>query len=182
VGAKKTAMATTGDHFKMPDGSVYILRRAAAETEGESVEMEFVLPPGCVPPPPHIHHHQVEEYEVLEGRFEVVLEGQWSVLGPGESTSVPVGALHTFRNRSGGVVRVRNWHRPAMRFEDFIERTCETLRAAGVKRKRDPRVPLYLSMVMLEFEDTLVPGRRRERLPMRGLARIARMLPAPTPG
>jgi hypothetical protein len=37
-------MATSGERFKMPDGSVYIVRRAAAETDGESVEMEFVLP------------------------------------------------------------------------------------------------------------------------------------------
>ena len=66
-----------------------------------------------------------------------------------------------------------------MRFEEFIERTCRTLEAAGVKRKRDPRVALYLSMVMLDFDDTLVPGRARERLPMQALARIARMLPAP---
>ncbi|MGZ6588070.1 MAG: cupin domain-containing protein, partial [Solirubrobacteraceae bacterium] len=61
----------------MPDGSVYIVRRTAAETSGEFVEMEFVLPAGCVPPPPHIHRQQVEEYEVLEGRFDVVVEGEW---------------------------------------------------------------------------------------------------------
>jgi hypothetical protein len=78
------------------------------------------------------------------------------------------------------MVRVRNWHRPAMRFEDYIERTCHTLQAAGVTRKRDPRALLYLSMVMLDFDDTLAPGRRRERLPMQVLARLARMLPAPT--
>jgi hypothetical protein len=87
--------------------------------------------------------------------------------------------LHTFRNRSGNVVRVRNWHRPAMRFEDFIERTCDTLKAAGIKRRRDPRVFLYLSMVMMEFDDTLVPRRARERIPMRALALIARLLPVP---
>ena len=163
----------------MPDGSVYIVRRPAAETDGESVEMEFVLPSGCVPPPPHIHPRQVEEYEALEGRLEVVVDGAWRTLAPGESATVPIGALHTFRNRSGGVVRVRNSHRPAMRFEDFIERTCRILQAAGVRRKRDPRVYLYLSMVMLEFDDTLVPGRRRERVPMEALALIARLLPAP---
>jgi len=120
-------MATARERFKMPDGSVYIVRRPAAETDGESVEMEFVLPPGCVPPPPNIHPQQVEEYEVMEGRFDVVVEGEWRTLAPGESASVPIGALHTFRNRSGGVVRVRNWHRPAIRFEDFIERTYHTL-------------------------------------------------------
>lgn len=172
-------MATAGERFKMPDGSVYIVRRPAAETDGAFVEMEFVLPTGCVPPPPHVHRHQVEDYEVLEGRFDVVVEGRWTTLGPGESASVPLGALHTFRNRSGETVRVRNRHSPAMRFEEFIERTCRTLQAAGVKRKRDPRVPLYLSMVMLDFDETLVPGRARERVPMEALAWIARMLPAP---
>jgi mannose-6-phosphate isomerase-like protein (cupin superfamily) len=163
----------------MPDGSVYIVRRPAADSDGAFVEMEFVLPSGCVPPPPHVHPHQVEDYEVLAGRFDVVVEGRWQTLAPGDTVSVPLGALHTFRNRSGETVRVRNRHRPAMRFEEFIERTCHTLRAAGVKRKRDPRVALYLSMVMLDFDDTLVPGRARERLPMQALASIARRLPAP---
>jgi mannose-6-phosphate isomerase-like protein (cupin superfamily) len=163
----------------MPDGSVYIVRRPAADSDGAFVEMEFVLPPGCVPPPPHVHPHQVEEYEVLAGRFDLVVEGRWRTLAPGDSASVPIGTLHTFKNRSGESVRVRNWHRPAMRFEEFIERTCGTLRAAGVKRKRDPRVALYLSMVMLDFDDTLFPGRTRERLPMQALASIARRLPAP---
>jgi mannose-6-phosphate isomerase-like protein (cupin superfamily) len=172
-------LATADERFEMPDGSVYIVRRPAADSDGAFVEMEFVLPSGCVPPPPHVHPHQVEDYEVLAGRFDVVVEGRWRTLAPGDSVSVPLGALHTFRNRSGETVRVRNWHRPAMRFEEFIERTCRTLQAAGVKRKRDPRVALYLSMVMLDFDDTLVPGRARERLPMRALASIARMLPAP---
>jgi mannose-6-phosphate isomerase-like protein (cupin superfamily) len=174
-------MARTGDHFKMPDGSVYVIRRAAADTGGDSVEMEFVLPPGCVPPPLHVHPAQIEEYEVIEGRFDVVVDGEWLSLGAGESASVPLGAIHTFKNRSGEAVRVRNWHRPAMRFEEFIERISRTLQAAGVKRKRDPRVPLYLSMVMLDFDDTLVPARNRERLPVQALARLARLLPARTP-
>lgn len=89
---------------------------------------------------------------------------------------MPRGALHTFRNRSGAVVRVRNWHKPAVRFEDYIERVHATLRSAGIKSKRDPRIYPYLSMVMLEFGDTLAPGRRRERLPLQALARLGRLL------
>lgn len=61
-------MASADERFPMPDGSVYIVRRPAAESGGAFVEMEFVLPSGCVPPPPHAHPHQVEEYEVLAGR------------------------------------------------------------------------------------------------------------------
>lgn len=169
-------MATVGDRFDMPDGSAYIVRRPAAETGGELVEMEFVLPSGCVPPPPHVHPHQVEEYEVLEGRLEVTIDGEWRTLGVGESASVPVGALHTFRNRSGSVVRVRNWHRPAMRFEEFIERMHSTLRAAGITSKRDPRLFVHMATLMLEYDDTLAPGRRRERIPMQALARLGRRL------
>jgi quercetin dioxygenase-like cupin family protein len=172
-------MAKAGDRFEMPDGSAYTVVRPAAETGGEFVEMEFVLPPGCVPPPPHVHPHQVEEYEVLEGSFDVTVDNQWRTVGPGQSASVPQGASHTFRNRSGTAVRVRNWHRPAMRFEDFIERTCTALRATGVRSKRDPRVYMCLLMVMLQFDDTLVPARRRERVPMQALAGLGRLLRLP---
>ena len=163
----------------MPDGSAYIVRRAAVETAGEYVEMEFVLPSGCVPPPPHVHPRQIEEYEVLEGRLDVTVDGRWRTLEVGESIAVPRAALHTFRNRSGAVVRVRNWHRPAMRFEEFIEQTSAALRAAGIKRKRDPRVAICLSMVMLAYADTLQPGRRRERIPMQALARLGRLFGLP---
>lgn len=170
-------MAMRGEQFPMPDGSIYIVLRPAAESDGAFVEMDFVLPHGCVPPPPHVHPHQVEDYEVLEGQFDVVIDGRWRTLMTGDRASVPVGALHTFRNDSGQTVRVRNRHTPAMRFEEFIERTCRTLTSAGVTRKRDPRVAMLLSMVMLDYEDTLYPGRARERIPMRALAAIGRMLP-----
>lgn len=169
-------MATSGDKFEMVDGSVYSLVRAAAESDGAVVEMEFMLPPGCVPPPPHFHPQQVESYEVIEGNFEVMVEGEWRHLGPGEKASVPVGADHTFRNSSGTRVRVRNRHEPAVRFEDYIEWIQTSLAGAGVKSKWDPRVLVYLSMAMMEFSDTLRPSRQREAIPMRGLNRIGRLL------
>jgi hypothetical protein len=84
--------------------------------------------------------------------------------------------MHTFRNRSGAVVRVRNWHRPAVRFEEFIERVYTALRDAGITRKRDPRVLLILSEVMLRYDDTLVPARRRDRIPMTFLALLGRRI------
>ena len=169
-------MARAGDRFVMPDGSVYVVDRPAAESDGAFVEMEFILPRGCVPPPPHVHRRGVEEYEVLEGSFEVVVDGAWRTLGRGDSATVPIGALHTFRNRSGATVRVRNRHRPAMGFEDFIAAMHAAVRAAGITRPRDPRIPLVLSSVMLEFEDTLAPGRRRERVGLTVLAALSRFV------
>jgi mannose-6-phosphate isomerase-like protein (cupin superfamily) len=170
-------MAEAGDRFPMPDGSVYLVRQPAAASDGAVVEMEFTLPSGCVPPPLHVHRTQVEDYEVLEGAFEVVVDGRWQTLGVGDTAVVPIGALHTFRNRSGAPVRVLNHHRPALRFEDFIADMWQTLHDRGVRRPRDPRIPLYLSQVMLAYDETLAPARRRERLAMRVLARLADLLP-----
>jgi hypothetical protein len=89
---------------------------------------------------------------------------------------VPVGVLHTFRNKSGETVRVRNWHRPALRFEEYIERIHATLGRTQIKSRRDPRIPLYLSQIMLEYGETLAPGRARERVPIRAAAGLGRLL------
>ena len=169
-------MAETGDRFEMPDGSVYEVTAAAADSSGDFVEMEFTLPPGCLPPPPHVHPRPVEEYEVIEGALEVMRDGTWTTLTAGQSASVPCAVLHTFRNRSGSPVRVRNVHRPAERFEDYIEHIYMLTHDRGISSARDPRVPVYLSMLMLEYPETLAPGRMRERLVLKALAGVGRLL------
>ena len=169
-------MARSGDRFQFPDGSTYIVNRSASESGGESVEMEFVLGPQCLPPPPHVHPHQVESYKVLEGSLELLVEGSWRTLRIGDSASVPVGMSHTFRNSSGSIVRVQNWHKPAMQFEKFIEMTSRRMASAGVRSKRDPRALIYLSMGMIEFSGTLSPSRKRELVPMQVMACVGRLL------
>lgn len=169
-------MAKTGDRFEMPDGSVYEIVAAAADNGGAFVEMLFTLPPGSVSPPPHVHTGLTEEYEVIEGTLDVMSSGIWTRLGPGQSTSISPATLHTFKNRSGAPVRVRNVHRPPARFEDYIEHICRLTRARGVRSAKDPRVPIYLSMLMVEYSDTLAPGRARERIGINALARLGRFL------
>jgi mannose-6-phosphate isomerase-like protein (cupin superfamily) len=169
-------MAKTRDRFEMPDGSVYEVTKSTAETNGERVEMEFTLPPGSVSPPPHVHHGLIEDYEVIQGSFDVMVDGEWRTLGPGESASVPQGALHTFKNRSDEVVRVHNVHHPAARFEDYIEHIHLLMQARGITKAKDPRIPVYLSMLMLEYPETLAPGRSRERIMLNTLARAGRLL------
>jgi mannose-6-phosphate isomerase-like protein (cupin superfamily) len=169
-------MAKTGDRFEMPDGSIYEVTAAAADSDGEFVGMHFTLPPSMVSPPPHVHGGLTEEYEVLQGTLSVMSGGSWITLGPGESASIPPDTLHTFKNRSGATVRVRNVHRPPARFEDFIEQISRLMRARGIKRPKDPRIPIYLSMIMLEYPETLAPARARERIGLTALARLGRLL------
>jgi quercetin dioxygenase-like cupin family protein len=172
-------MANPGERFEMPDGSVYVVTVPAGETGGEFVEMEFILPAGCIPPPPHVHPAQIESYEVLEGTFEVLVGSEWKTLTAGESASVPVGEQHTFRNSSGETVRVLNRHEPAIRFEQFIERINSSLAETGITRPRDPRIAICMSVAMLEYDDTLVPSRRRDLIPMKVLAGLGRLFGIP---
>jgi quercetin dioxygenase-like cupin family protein len=169
-------VAKTGDRFEMVDGSVYEVTTAAADSGGEFVEMLFTLPPGSVSPPPHVHAGLTEEYEVVEGAFEVMSGGAWTTLRPGQSASIPPATLHTFKNRSGAPVRVRNAHRPPARFEDYIEHIHRLMRARGIRSAKDPRVAIYLSMLMLDYSDTLAPGRARERIGLKALAGLGRLL------
>jgi quercetin dioxygenase-like cupin family protein len=169
-------VAKTGERLEMPDGSVYEITSAAADNSGEFVEMVFTLPSGAVAPPPHVHPTPVEEYEVLNGSLDVMIGGNWRTLIAGDSASVPVGVVHTFKNRSGADVRVRNVHRPAARFEDYIEHIWKLTRSREIKGAKDPRIPIYLSMIMLEYPDTLAPVRAQERIPMKALAGLGRLL------
>ena len=160
----------------MPDGSVYEVTKSAADAGNEFVEMRFTLPPGSVAPPPHAHPGLVEEYEVLEGELEVMVDGDWRTLASGDSASVPADTTHTFKNRSDTAVIARNIHRPPARFEDYIEQICRVMKGRGITNAKSPKVPIYLSMIMLEYSDTLVPARARERIPIKALAGIGRLL------
>ena len=46
----------------------------------------------------------------------------------------------------------------------------------GIASQRDPRFPIVMSMVFLEYPETLAPGRTRERIGMKALAGIGRLL------
>ena len=81
-------MAQTGDRFDMPDGSIYEVTAAAADSGGEFVGMDFTLPVGSVAPPPHVYPTPEESFEVIEGALDLMVDGQWRTLHIGESASV----------------------------------------------------------------------------------------------
>jgi hypothetical protein len=109
-------MAKTGDQFAMPDGSIYEVTAATAESSGEFVEMIFTLPPGPLAPPPHVHPRPVESYEVIEGTFDHMVDGDWRTLRKGESASVPAGRLCClYRAQPAGRCLHFRWRRACLR-------------------------------------------------------------------
>ena len=160
----------------MPDRSEYLLVRSNEETGGDYVEMEWTFPPGAFAPPPHKHPTQVEEYEVLEGGLEVMIDGEWRALRAGESASVPPGINHTFRTLPGQSVRVRNFHRPGGRFDQFIARQHRFFRSDRYRGLKRPSTAIAMAMAWREHRDLLVPTNPFLRAAVVGLARIGRLL------
>jgi hypothetical protein len=64
------SMAISGDVLRFIDGSEFRIKKSAAETSGEYLEMEWFLPPSTETPPKHVHPQQRENYEVLDYRFQ----------------------------------------------------------------------------------------------------------------
>jgi mannose-6-phosphate isomerase-like protein (cupin superfamily) len=161
----------------MPDDlGEYLVVKSNDETSGDYVEMEWTLPPGAFAPPPHRHPSQVEEYEVLDGRFEVMIEGSWRELGPGESASVPVAAKHTFRTVPGETVRVRNFHRPGGRFDEFVEKQHRFVTSERYRGLKHPSTALVMAMAWREHRDLLVPTNPLLRAAMAGVARVGKLI------
>ena len=131
-------MAASGDVLRFVDGSEFRITKAAADTNGEYLEMEWWLPPSTETPPKHIHPHQREDYEVLEGAFEVFVRDGWRTVAAGESASA-VGEVHTFRV-GDRAVRVRNVHAPALDFEDYFAAEYALMEAGRIRSHSSPRV------------------------------------------
>jgi mannose-6-phosphate isomerase-like protein (cupin superfamily) len=167
-------MPRAGDRYVMPDGlGEYLVVRSHEETDGEYVEMEWSLPAKAFAPPPHRHPTQEESYEVLEGSFEVMVDGEWGRLAAGQSATVPVGANHTFR-LVGEPVRVRNVHRPGSRFDEFVERQHRFVTSSRFRGLKHPSTVLAMAVAWDEHRDLLVPTNPALRAGVAVLAPIGR--------
>ncbi|MEX2584263.1 MAG: cupin domain-containing protein [Gemmatimonadota bacterium] len=150
-------MLRAGDVLDLgPLGATFHIKKTAVETEGRSFEMEWELGPRTGGTPIHIHPHASESYEVLQGEFELYVDGAWSTLSVGERVVVNPGVPHTFRNASEVPARVYNTHAPAMRFGEYFEGLHRIANSGVISSQRiTPRAILYLSVLMTSFKEEI---------------------------
>jgi quercetin dioxygenase-like cupin family protein len=67
------------------------------QTGGLSATLTQTSPPGGGPPP-HSHQNEDETFFVLEGEYEISLNGAVHKLSAGEAIHATRGSIHTFRN------------------------------------------------------------------------------------
>ncbi len=129
---------TTGQHLTFV--------RTAAQTAGQLLALESVLPPGSPAPPPHLHPHQEERFIPVEGTVRGWLGSRRVTVRPGEVLVVPPGVPHTL----GGQGRLRWEFRPALRTAELLEAVVAMAVEHGVVVRGLPR-PLPLAVVLQAF-------------------------------
>ena len=172
-------MIRKGDRLENPvTGEVLIFHRTSRETGGESVLIETIVRPGGFVAAAHVHPHQTERFEVLEGRLGMRVGGRTLEAGPGEVATVEPGTAHRFWNAGDTEVRFLCEVRPALEFESLIE-TMFGLAADGKTNRKGMPNPLRLAVIARSHFDTVrlpFPPAWMQRLALAmgaGLGRLA---------
>jgi quercetin dioxygenase-like cupin family protein len=63
-------------------------------------------------PPDHVHFSQDELFFVLEGLYELTVDGRTSTAGPGTIVFIPRNVVHRFKNVGATTARMLDWSLP----------------------------------------------------------------------
>lgn len=84
-----------------------------------SMSWHATLPKGTFVPP-HIHPTQDEFIYVLDGRFDVLLNGVEAYAEPGDLIRLPMGIPHGIFNKTPGTIKCLFWVAPSRRLYDLF--------------------------------------------------------------
>ena len=132
-------------------GERIVIRQSGAETGGRLLSFDLYLPAGAHVPAGHVHPSQEERFTVVAGRMRFRIGRRTILAEAGQTVTVPAGKAHWFGNAGAGVAQARVEVRPALRMEEFFERTEAMGRAGTFLGSRLPRLR-NLAAVLLEFQ------------------------------
>ncbi len=148
-------MIHTADRLENPvTGEVLIFHRTSQDTGGETVLVETILHPGGYVAAAHVHPHQTERFEVLEGKLGLRIGHDQLTAEPGQVATVTPGTPHRFWNAGEHQTRFVCEISPALEFESLIE-TMFTLAAQGKTNRKGMPNPLRLAVIAKAHFDTV---------------------------
>ena len=144
-------MAKAGDTLDIDAlGFRVLLKRTAAETGGEELEVEVTGRPRGFITQEHLHAAQVERHEMLAGTMKLVIDGQAHVLRAGDAMEVPAGSPHRQLPLGAGEGNDRVTIRPAGRTQEFLERLAALSTTGRINRFGFPK-PLAAAELVRDF-------------------------------
>jgi mannose-6-phosphate isomerase-like protein (cupin superfamily) len=166
-----------GETIEAPNmGMRVTCRESASSSGGDLLSFDFWMRGGATPPPVHVHPHQEERITVIRGSVQSSSGGVDRVLSAGDTVVSPPGESHTVGPAGNDEVEMVAELRPALSYEQFIERSFALDRAGHVNAKGRgnplrmatakpheaefflPRIPIGLQRALLRTLDQL--GRR----------------------
>jgi mannose-6-phosphate isomerase-like protein (cupin superfamily) len=152
-------VARAGDVLENPaTGERLVFLQTAAETGGELLEYELEFVPSGFAARDHLHPHQEERHEVLEGSLGIVTDGRERTLNPGDVQIVPTGKRHRIYATQQAPIRARFASRPALDSEVLLETLFGLARDGKVGKSGNPS-PLQLAVIFDEFAELGRPAK-----------------------
>lgn len=146
-------MVRQGDSIENPQtGERMTWVRTSRDNGGALAEIDMELTPAAFLAAEHIHLHQEEKFEVLEGRIRVRTGGDESVRGPGEIVVVAAGTPHSWAPEDGKGARVRLTFTPGDRIEDFFDEFFRCAREGRTNAKGLPSSPFVAARLCLTHD------------------------------
>jgi quercetin dioxygenase-like cupin family protein len=128
------------------------------KSEGESCFcFETLDPPGTFVPP-HIHPTQDEFIYVLEGRFDLYLDGQHHQANAGDLVRMPMGIPHGYYNLTDQAARGLFWVSPARRLRELFDNLHNLGDPEEVVRQSAMREVQFLSPDEMAFDPLSLKG------------------------
>src|SRR5215469_10332387 len=98
-----------------------------------SFSWHALLPPGTFVPP-HIHTNQDEFIYVLEGRFDLILDGKESTASAGDFIRLPMKIMHGLFNKSDQPIKCLFWVSPTGKLFELFKKIDRVPDPAEVSR------------------------------------------------
>ena len=115
-------------------GNEIEVKLSSEETGGALFVFENTTPAGDGVPP-HIHSREDEVIHVIEGEYEIFLDGKMETAGAGALVNFPRNVVHGFRNIGNSPARALFIVTPGENFESFFNE-LSLLSSGGVPEMR----------------------------------------------
>jgi quercetin dioxygenase-like cupin family protein len=90
-----------GGHVASAFGNDILFKLTAEQTAGALSIGLATVPAGTSGPPLHVHDGEDELFIIVEGRYRVYADGEWTEAGPGSVVYLPRGVAHSFHTADG---------------------------------------------------------------------------------
>jgi quercetin dioxygenase-like cupin family protein len=127
-------------------GERLLFHCTASDTDGAFVLVEATVQPDGFVASAHVHPHQSERFEVLEGALGLQLGRRTLTAHAGDTVTVPPGTAHRFWNAGDREARFLCEVRPALAFEQLLETMFALAEDGKTNRKGMPN-PLRLAVI-----------------------------------